>query len=103
MNTPTAIAATQTKLTTTIRLMSLGLETSVVMSAWKMVRKTNAGRSLEKINIILKMGECETPRELRGIIGEYIRKHNDRRLHESSDYEAPASWCYSGIAAQLAA
>ena len=57
MNTPTAIAATQTKLTTTIRLMSLGLETSVVMSAWKMVRKTNAGRSLEKINIILKMGE----------------------------------------------
>ena len=33
------------------------LETSVVMSSWKMVRKTNAGRSLEKMNIILKTRE----------------------------------------------
>ena len=51
----------------------------------------------------MKIEEYETPRELRGIIGEYIRKYNNRRLHESSDYETTASWCYSGIAAQLAA
>ena len=43
MNTPTAIAATQTKLTTTIRLMSLRLETSVVMSAWKIVATATFG------------------------------------------------------------
>jgi putative transposase len=51
----------------------------------------------------MKIEEYETPRELRGIIGEYIRKYNNRRLHELSDYETPASWYYSGIAAQLAA
>lgn len=51
----------------------------------------------------IKIEEHETPRELRGIIGEYIRKYSNRRLHESLDYETPASWYYSGIAAQLAA
>ena len=51
----------------------------------------------------VKIKEYETPRELRGIIDEYVRKYNNRRLHESLDYETPASWYYSGIAAQLAA
>ena len=51
----------------------------------------------------VKIEGYETPRELRGIIDEYVRKYNDRRLHESLDYETPASWRYSGIAAQLAA
>ena len=63
-----------------------------------------AGRWLRSLESeCMKIEEHETPRELRGIIGEYIRKHDNRRLHESSDCETPASWYYSGTAAQLAA
>ena len=51
----------------------------------------------------VKIEEYETPRELRGIIDEYVRKYNNRRTHESLDYETPASWYYSGIAARQAA
>ena len=51
----------------------------------------------------IKIEEYETPRELRAIIDRYVRTYNERRLHESLDYETPATWYYSGIAAQLAA
>ena len=51
----------------------------------------------------LKVEEYETPRQLRALIDEYVRKYNNRRTHESLDYETPASWYYSGIAARQAA
>lgn len=50
-----------------------------------------------------KIEEREAPGELRGIIDEHVGKRNDRRLHESLDHGTPASWCYSGMAARLAA
>lgn len=51
----------------------------------------------------VKISEYSTPRELRKLIGDYVNQYNNRRLHESLDYETPASWYYSGIAASRAA
>ena len=51
----------------------------------------------------IKIEEYETPRELRQIISEYVKTYNERRPHESLDYDTPAQWYYSGIAADKAA
>ena len=51
----------------------------------------------------VKINEYSTPRELRKLISDYVNQYNNRRLHESLDYETPASWYYSGIAAKQAA
>jgi putative transposase len=49
------------------------------------------------------ISEYSTPRDLRKLISDYVNQYNNRRLHESLDYETPASWYYSGIAASQAA
>jgi putative transposase len=47
----------------------------------------------------LRLGEYETPAELRRLIRDYVDQYNNARRHQSLGYETPAQWYHSGLMA----
>ena len=46
----------------------------------------------------LRNEEYETPAQLRAIIGRFVERYNNERVHQGLGYETPADWYFSGIA-----
>ncbi len=49
-------------------------------------------------------GECpgnseyETPAQLRGIIGDFVERHDNGRVRQALGYQTPSDWYFSGVA-----
>ena len=51
----------------------------------------------------LKVGEYETPVELRRLVAGYVERCNNARRHQPLGYETPREWYHSGLMAAQAA
>lgn len=47
----------------------------------------------------LRNEEYETPAQLGAIIGRFVERYNDVRIHQALGYDTPASWYFSGLGA----
>jgi putative transposase len=50
----------------------------------------------------LRTAEYSTPAELERLISGFVTYYNDRRIHQSLDYETPSSWYFTGITTKAA-
>ena len=46
----------------------------------------------------LRNEEYETPAQLRAIIGRFVERYNNERVHQGLGYETPADWYLGGLA-----
>lgn len=47
----------------------------------------------------VRVGEYETPAELRRLVAGYVEQYNGARPHQSLGYDTPSEWYYSGLMA----